>query len=476
MPTTAGCPDFAYLPDAHAPRGRAAARRRRDARRQDQPRPVRHRADRDPLAVRRVRERLRRRPDLRRVQLRLGRRGRRRAWSASPWAPTPPAPGGCRPRSTASSGSSRPAACSAPPAWCPACRSLDCVSVFAARRRRRLGRPARGAGPDRGGPLVAARLPVGVAPSRAAAAPRGARPTTSTSRFGRRRAGARLRRPAAYRPRGWSSGRHPVDLDAVARGRRPAVRGAVGRRAARRPGRLPAGARRVGATRSPGQSWSRGARLRRRRRVPRPAPAAGARGARRRGFGRSRRAAAADRRRPRSPSSRSPRSRSRRNRTLGRYTQFANLLDLAAVAVPNGHHAGRPAGELSPHRAGVQRRHPGPRWPPRSPRRARPAGRRGRSAAGTIADGMVCSPWSATTCAASPRNHELVGHGSAARAAPPAPRRATGCTGLPTAGCPAWSGSTPGGGARRSRSSCGGCPSSRGRVRCWPVSAPLSLG
>ena len=53
-----------------------------------------------------------------------------------------------------------------------------------------------------------------------------------------------------------------------------------------------------------------------------------------------------------------------RNLTLGRYTQFANLLDLAAVTVPNGCHRGRPAGQPVAGRAGVQRARPCSRSPP----------------------------------------------------------------------------------------------------------------
>ena len=53
-----------------------------------------------------------------------------------------------------------------------------------------------------------------------------------------------------------------------------------------------------------------------------------------------------------------------RNLDLGRYTQFANLLDLAAVTVPNGFTAdGRP-GQPHPVRPGVQRRDPAC-WPAR---------------------------------------------------------------------------------------------------------------
>ena len=52
------------------------------------------------------------------------------AWSPSRWAPTRPAPAACRRRSTASSASSRPRGAGARAGVVPACRSLDCVTVF----------------------------------------------------------------------------------------------------------------------------------------------------------------------------------------------------------------------------------------------------------------------------------------------------------------------------------------------------------
>ena len=110
LPTTAACPDFAYTPERSAtvverllaagailvgktnldqfatgPGRRAHALRRR-------PQPVR------------------RRLHPRRLELGLGGRGGRPAWSASRSAPTRRAPAGCRPPSPTSSASSRPRA------------------------------------------------------------------------------------------------------------------------------------------------------------------------------------------------------------------------------------------------------------------------------------------------------------------------------------------------------------------------------
>ena len=111
---------------------RAAARRRRDPDRQDQPRPVRHRPRRHPLArTARLRTRSTRatspadRARARRVAVALGlvavrARHRHRRLAA-----------GCRRRSTASSGSSRRRGLLSTRGVVPACRSLDCVSVFA---------------------------------------------------------------------------------------------------------------------------------------------------------------------------------------------------------------------------------------------------------------------------------------------------------------------------------------------------------
>ena len=79
--TTAGCPAIPLCPRRACRRGRAADRRRRRLRRQDQPRPVRDRPGRHPLALRPAEQHLRARAHQRRLELGLGGRGlaRRRA-------------------------------------------------------------------------------------------------------------------------------------------------------------------------------------------------------------------------------------------------------------------------------------------------------------------------------------------------------------------------------------------------------------
>ena len=118
LPTTAACPAFAYAPTVERPRRGRADRRRRHRDRQDQPRPVRHRPRRGPVAVRHHAERPLAGSRQRRFQQRL-RRGRGEpAWWTSHSAPIRPGPVACRRRATASSASSRRAAGSAPAASC----------------------------------------------------------------------------------------------------------------------------------------------------------------------------------------------------------------------------------------------------------------------------------------------------------------------------------------------------------------------
>ncbi len=92
-------------------------------------------------------QRVWRRDDLGWLQLGFGAGGRPRARCRSRWPPTPRAPAGCRPRSTAWSGSSRRADVISTVGLVPACKSLDCLSVMAGciddvdRVVRRDGRP-----------------------------------------------------------------------------------------------------------------------------------------------------------------------------------------------------------------------------------------------------------------------------------------------------------------------------------------------
>ena len=130
LPTTAACPAFAYAPAQPRRVGRRARGRRRDRRRQDQPRPVRDRAGRHALAVRRRAQRVRSALHLRRLELGLGGRRGARASCTSRSAPTPRAPAACRPAFNNIVGlqaDARPPVARA--AWCPrAARSTACRS------------------------------------------------------------------------------------------------------------------------------------------------------------------------------------------------------------------------------------------------------------------------------------------------------------------------------------------------------------
>ena len=117
-----------------APVVERAARGRRDAGRQDQPRPVRHRPGRHALALRRAALRLQPRLHQRRLELRLGggRRGRpgrlrarHRHGRLGPRAGRVQQPG--RPQADARAAGARSGVV-------PACRSLDCVTVFTTTR------------------------------------------------------------------------------------------------------------------------------------------------------------------------------------------------------------------------------------------------------------------------------------------------------------------------------------------------------
>ena len=278
LPTTAGCPAYAYDADARRAGRRArcvdAGRRRR---RQDEPGPVRHRPGRHALAVRRLPER-----PLARARSPAGRAPAR----PSPWRAglVDLALG------TDTAGSGRvPAACNgivglkptrgriSTAGVVPACRSLDCVSVFARDgrrgppRRRSPARPAlipaiRGAGRRRGAPGC-------TGDGCCASASR--RPASSTFDGDPTGRLASLRpSPGVVATGGTTRGRRPR---AVPRRRRPALRRLVRRRALRGRGRV--------RRRPPRRRRPRRRRDHRRRRraagvagVPRPDRAGPARG------------------------------------------------------------------------------------------------------------------------------------------------------------------------------------------------------
>ena len=205
-----------------------AGGRRRDPGRQDQPRPVRHRPGRHPLArtARVPASSTRATSPAARAPARRWRWPR--AWSTSRSAPTPPARAACRPRSTASSGSSRRAGCSSTRGVVPACRSLDCVSIFA-RVGRRGARPA--TSPPADDRRIAARQPVAALP-----------PVAAHRQIAVDGPGARsmARRPRPRSTRAWptpassASDVVEIDFDAASRGGRPALRRRVRGRALRR--------------------------------------------------------------------------------------------------------------------------------------------------------------------------------------------------------------------------------------------------
>ena len=90
LPTTAACPEFAYHTRARRSGRGGTAGGRRGRRRQDQPRPVRHRPRRHPVALRRGARQPQARIHQRRIQFGIGGRGRHRARPTSRSAPTPP--------------------------------------------------------------------------------------------------------------------------------------------------------------------------------------------------------------------------------------------------------------------------------------------------------------------------------------------------------------------------------------------------
>ena len=139
LPTTAACPAFAYTPEGQRDRGRAPAGRRRAADRQDQPRPVRHRPRRRAHALSGAAECHRPRHRAGRVELRLGGGGGARDLCRSRSAPTRRARAACRPGLNNIVGLKPSVGAVSTRGVVPACRTLDCVSVFAGTRGRRLG-------------------------------------------------------------------------------------------------------------------------------------------------------------------------------------------------------------------------------------------------------------------------------------------------------------------------------------------------
>ena len=303
------------------------------------------------LAVRRVLERVRPARTCRAARAPARRWRWPTASSRSRWAPTRPAPAACRRRSTASSASSRPAGWSSTAGVVPACRSLDCVSVFAADVEGGRRALAVLAGSDPDGSVLAG-APPGERPPRAPplriGVPGRRRRSTGPPRQAWRRAVAAAadagRRGRRGRPR------------AVPRRRPAALRRPVGGRALGRGGR-DARARR--ARHRPRRAGDRPRRpaLDGGRRLPRPQASLAALPAR--GRARPGPASTCCSSRPRRsipPTTRSPPTRSASTRALGTFTTFANLLDLCAVAVPGRAAGRRPAVRRHAARPGLRRR------------------------------------------------------------------------------------------------------------------------
>ena len=224
-------PRFAYTPKANAHCGGAAARRRRAADRQDQPRPVRDRPGRRAHALSGAAQRLRSRRSCRAA------RARARPW---PWragscrsrsAPTRRARAACRPASTTSSGSKPSVGAVSTMGVVPACRTLDCVSVFAGTVDDAWAVYAVMAGERRGRSRSRGRSRWAPCASRAAgtrsSACRAPRTCNSSATRRRRRPGAPSLKVLEGLGATFVDDRH----DAVLRDRRAALRGAVGGRA-----------------------------------------------------------------------------------------------------------------------------------------------------------------------------------------------------------------------------------------------------
>ena len=130
LPTTAACPAFCLHARSGRDSGGAAARRRRDRHRQDQPRPVRNRPCRRAFALRHPSQRHQAGPRSRRLELRIGSGGRRPGWCRSRSAPTRPAPGRVPAMLNNIVGLKPSLGLVSTSGVVPACRTLDCVSVF----------------------------------------------------------------------------------------------------------------------------------------------------------------------------------------------------------------------------------------------------------------------------------------------------------------------------------------------------------
>ncbi len=130
-PTTAGVPGLRLHPVGVGAGRPAPARRRRDPDRQDEPRPVRHRPGRNAVALRGVRERRSMRATSPAARAPGRRSPSRPAWSASRSAPTPPGRDACPAAFNNIVGLKPTRGLLSARGVVPACRSLDCVSIFA---------------------------------------------------------------------------------------------------------------------------------------------------------------------------------------------------------------------------------------------------------------------------------------------------------------------------------------------------------
>ena len=326
-----------------APRGGAAAGGRRARRRQDQSRPVRDRPRRRALALSRCRATPSIRPRAGRLELGLGGRGRGAGSSPSRSAPTRPGRAGCRRALNNIVGLKPTLGAVSTRGVVPACRTLDCVSVFALHRRAMPDAVPPGAWPATTRPTRSrARSPS----AGAGGLPPGLRvgvPDAAGRRFGgdalvggglrggasptSRALGAELRRRSTSR-RSSRSRRLLYDGPWVAE-----RYAGDPRRSSRR------GPRRCTRRRAPSSARRRGFSARRRLRGPLPAGRAAPGGGR--GLDADRRAGACRPSRGRARVADLAADPIGPNCELGTYTNFVNLLDLCALAVPGRFRGGR---------------------------------------------------------------------------------------------------------------------------------------